>query len=137
MNYIIDNIFIGNITDAQDDAFLKSLKINVSINCANDLEFECDTEIKENFDLIDGPAPQRNTLYQAINKLEDYVKDNRNILLYCHDGLGRSVIVVAGFLAKKHKVSIYRALDKISKRRKDIQPNKDLIWLAREVNNEV
>lgn len=137
MNFITDNIFIGNSQDAKNKEVLEELGITACLNCAIDLDYACPVEHYSKVGLTDGPADQREKFVEAMNELDILLESGHRVLVHCHCGVSRSVAVVAAWIAKKYDKSIYEALHEIARRRPKIGPRQALVYLAREVNNEL
>lgn len=137
MNFITDNIFIGDSQDAKNKQLLDELGITACLNCAEDLDYECPIEHYSKIGLVDGPCDQKDKLVQAIDELDILLEGGHRILVHCHCGVSRSVTVVATWIARKYEKSIYEALHEIARRRPKVGPRQALVFLAREVNNEI
>ena len=137
MNYIMDNIYIGNSQDAINKDLLDELGISACLNCAEDLDYECKVEHYSKVGLLDGPCDQMEKFIQAVDELDLLLESGHKVLVHCHCGVSRSATVVAAWIARTQKKTIYQALDEIAKNRPRIGPRQALIFLAREANNEL
>ena len=100
MNYIIDNIYLGNVHAADDEDYLKSYNITTVINCAvelyssyKDLKF---LELRM-YDYNDEPLfPKFEIAYEFIK-----LNNKGNILIHCFEGKSRSASLVVFYLMKE------------------------------------
>ena len=137
MNFITDNIFVGDSQDAKNIDLLGELDVSACLNCAEDLDYDCPAEQYSKVGLVDGPCDQKEKLVQAVDELDILLEGGHRILVHCHCGVSRSAIVVATWIARKYEKTIYEALHEVAKRRPKIGPRQALVFLAREVNNEI
>ena len=123
MNYIIDNIYLGDSVAAGDEDFLKEHNITTVVNCAigctsnyKDLKFlELQLRDEELQDLF----PKFEVAYKFIKKNS---KNNANILVHCILGMSRSASLVVFYLMKEKGWDYDRAIDYIRERRPIVQP---------------
>jgi hypothetical protein len=131
MYQITKHIWLGHSQDARNKLALDANKITACLNCAIDLDYECDRDVYKKVGLVDGPGNKIDTLALAMAELAELIKAEHKILVHCHSGMSRSVIVIAYYLAWKTNLSIYRALDMIATMKPAIYPHAALILLAR------
>ncbi len=121
MTFITDRIAIGNFEDAQDLKALNATGIR-SILCLNGLLRErspesCGVEVLRVFDLRDGPGNDPYLFEQAVKTVGKFVRDAPNLLVHCHAGRSRSVVVVAGHLMRTEGFSMDEAIALIARHR--------------------
>lgn len=95
ITYILDNIAIGN---SQDSKTANNLQFNAILNVAIDLDFEDNFKWRYKVGLLDGPGNEPLTFVSAVVLLHSLVKQGKKILVHCHEGKSRSVMVVATYL---------------------------------------
>ncbi|BCO19308.1 diacylglycerol kinase catalytic subunit [Alteromonas sp. KC3] len=78
-----------------------------------------------NIPVLDHTSPTPEQLVMAINWLQQQIDENKNVVVHCALGRGRSVLVVAAFLlAKKPSLSVNEALSQINDIRQTARLNK-------------
>ena len=123
MNYIIDNIYLGDINAAADEAYLKEHNITTVVNCAiscksnyTDIKF---IELRLYDDKSQILFPKLEVAYNFIKKNS---KKNANILVHCKCGISRSTSLVVFYLMKEKGWDYDRAMDYIKERRPSALP---------------
>ena len=139
MTFITDTIAIGNFMDAQDHAALQEAGIR-SILCLNGLlsglqPDDLGVEAMTSFNFTDGSGNDPQLFERAVKTVGQYAQQNPKLLVHCHAGKSRSVMVVASHLVRQHQWDLRQALEFIQAKRPEIMYPEDLlaIW---EVNNE-
>lgn len=123
-NKIIDNLFIGNHESPTDTEFLKNNNIKLIINCTKNFKYNLDDSINMiRLNITDFNSPENNIIIASnINNILDiidiYKNSNEGVLVHCHMGQQRSVMVVACYLMKYHKMTLDDASSYIKNRRK-------------------
>lgn len=114
-------IYIGNSFDA---ATATSEQVEASLNVAIDLDITNTNKIKlYKVGMVDGPGNDPGVFIAAILCLDGMLRKYNKILVHCHEGKSRSVIVVSTYLSistgidfdvilkdvmKKREVDVYR-----------------------------
>jgi protein-tyrosine phosphatase len=81
--------------------------------------------------LIDGPGNFHGTLTAAVQVLFQMLGRNDRVVVCCHMGLSRSVIVVALFMAANTQgMTIEQAINLVKTKHPHAEPNKALVDLA-------
>ena len=139
MTFITDTIAIGNFLDAQDHAALQEAGIR-SILCLNGLlsglqPDDLGVEAMTCFNFTDGSGNDPQLFDRAVKIVGQYAQQNPKLLVHCHAGKSRSVMVVASHLVRQHQWDLRQALEFIQAKRPEIMYPEDLlaIW---DVNNE-
>ena len=139
MTFITDTIAIGNFMDAQDHAALQEAGIR-SILCLNGLlsglqPDDLGVEAMTCFNFTDGSGNNPQLFERAVKIVGRYAQQNPKLLVHCHAGKSRSVMVVASHLVRQHQWDLREALEFIQAKRPEIMHPEDLlaIW---DVNNE-
>ena len=114
MNWIIDQIAIGNYRDAAAPPSDIDAVLCLREDCCDagrtDVDVLC-------IPLIDGPGNDPRRVQQAIRFIADVVDASDKILVHCHAGRSRSVVVVARYLVEHRGMTRDAALALIGERR--------------------
>jgi protein tyrosine phosphatase (PTP) superfamily phosphohydrolase (DUF442 family) len=118
MDWITDRIAIGNYVDATDPDLLQKagFKSILCLDC-NIAPPKLAGLTRRVVHLIDEPINQFDEFLKAIVTLEELAINSHPVLVHCHAGRSRSVIVVAGFLMRALRCSPEEALAKVSAKR--------------------
>jgi atypical dual specificity phosphatase len=116
MDWITDHIAIGNFVDAQSDRLPDQVE---AVLC---LREGCSCEARTDVDalhipLLDGPGNSREDVAEAIRFIDEVVTAGDRILVHCHAGRSRSVIVVAKYLMRVRGMTSASALTLIESKR--------------------
>ena len=121
MNWITEAIAIGTYLEAQDSALLRREGIGSVLSLDRTLQGKDPTELSlkaiEAVPLEDGPGNDPRLFRQAVDALADLVKNRGPVLVQCHAGRSRSVVVVAGFLMQSLGIEADEALARVAARR--------------------
>ena len=122
MDYICDNIFLGDNIAASNETYLKENNIGAVVNCAKDLISNY-IEIKflelYLYDLsIEIIIPKFEVAYKFIKEYSD-----NNILIHCLQGKSRSVSLVVFYLMKEKGWDYDTCIKFIKEKRPVISPN--------------
>ena len=134
MDWITDQIAIGNYLDAQDVELLRREGI-ASILCLDgslagrapaDLGVRKIAVVK----LTDGPGNDRDTFFRAVDALSRFVGEWPPVLVQCHAGRSRSPVIVAGHFIRTRGVQPPEALRLVAaKRELQVTPGLDsMLW---------
>ena len=139
MTFITDTIAIGNFIDAEDLVSREVAGIR-SILCLNGLlqgckPEDCGVEALTCFNLTDDPGNDPWIFDRAVKLVGHYALQHPKLLVHCHAGRSRSVMVVAFHLVQQNAWDLRQALAFIHTKRPEIvQPDELLsVW---DVNNE-
>lgn len=134
MDWITDQIAIGNYLDAQDKQLLQregilsilSLDGTVSGRTPAELGVKQIAVVK----LHDGPGNSPDMFFRAIEILSRFVVASPPVLVQCHAGRSRSAVIVAGHLIKTRGIQPHEALKLVAEGRElQITPGMDsLLW---------
>ena len=67
-------------------------------------------------ELIDGAGNEPGALGQAVAALEGLLRDHPPVLVHCHAGRSRSVVVVAGLLTRTLRIGTAEAIARVAAR---------------------
>ncbi len=135
MNWITKNIAIGNYLDAKNVQLLKEEKIKaiLSLDGSTEISNTSDLGVKkiETYRLIDGAGNDLRIFQRAVDELERLVEKYKKVLVHCHAGKSRSVVITAGYLMKVKHLEADEALAKVTALRKSqVSPELvDLLYL--------
>ena len=122
MDYIIDNIYLGDNIAAKNETFLKEYNITSVINCAQELPSEYKEirflELKLD-DFLQQPLfPKFEVAYKFIK-----INSENNILIFCGLGMSRSASLVLFYLMKDKGWDYDTSYNYTKERRPEIWPN--------------
>jgi protein-tyrosine phosphatase len=139
MTFITETIAIGNFIDAEDRLTREAAGIR-SILCLNGLFSGRSAEsyvvdAMTCFDFHDGSGNDPWQFDRAVRIVGQYALEHPKLLVHCHAGKSRSVMVVASHLVRQNGWDLSQALDFIHAKRPEIMHPLDLLafW---DVNNE-
>lgn len=121
MDWITDTIAIGNYLDAEDGELRRASGIR-SMICLNGqqrgvLPATLDLDALENYDLKDGPGNDPAIFQRALLSVGCFAARHPKLLVQCHAGRSRSVIVVAAHLMLTRGWEAEQALAFVTARR--------------------
>lgn len=121
LSWITDTIAIGNYLAARDGILLKSEGIR-SILCLDKNHSKPDADVVEikayeKIPLVDAKGNDSRLFRRAVRALADLVEQAPPVLVHCHAGRSRSVVVVAGYLMITHRLDPDKALSEIARKR--------------------
>jgi hypothetical protein len=121
MDWISDTIAIGNYLDATDTALHKAEGIR-SLLCLDGKLKTPDAarlglEALQAFSLIDGDGNRPEVFEAAVRAVERLSTTKPKLLVQCHAGRSRSVIVVAAHLMRTERIKPQEAMQRIAERR--------------------
>jgi protein-tyrosine phosphatase len=121
MDWITEDIAIGNYLDALDLELIRSNSISSALSLDGTLYGKDSAEFGlkriEVVRLDDGPGNDRRLFRLAVGHLTDLVREAPPVLVQCHAGRSRSAVVVAGYLIKAREIEPAEALRLISEKR--------------------
>lgn len=99
---ITDQVSIGDSSDARhaDNKLFDS-----TLNVAIDLDIQDGFRWRHKVGLLDGPGNHPATFFAAVVLLDSLVKSGKRVLVHCHAGQSRSVMVVAAWLTAQNPAS--------------------------------
>lgn len=121
MDWITDTIAIGNYLDAEDAELRRASGIR-SMICLNGKQRGVQAEALnldalENYDFVDGPGNDIALFQRAVQTVGRFAKRHPKLLVQCHAGRSRSVVVVAAHLMLIHGWNHNEALAHVASRR--------------------
>jgi protein-tyrosine phosphatase len=121
MTEITERIFIG---DADDQPFSQ---LSAVLNTAVDLRVRVWQEAEyAQIGLIDGLGNMKATLIAAVLMLRQLLERHSKVIVICHDGGGRSGLVVALYLCTRFDAKFESTLDIVRQNRSKAMPSQFL-----------
>src|SRR5580704_14351230 len=118
MDWITDKIAIGNYLDAKDSELISKEKIASILSLDGGLlgmkPQELGVRRIETNKLEDNSKNHPETFLAAVRLLQKMVLDSSPVMVQCHAGRSRSVIVVAGFLMASSGITAKEAIAKVA-----------------------
>lgn len=102
ITYILDNVAIGN---SQDSNSVKNGQFDAILNVAIDLDIKDEFKWRHKIGLLDGPGNHPDMMIAAVLVLHALVNSGKRVLVHCHAGKSRSVMITSLY------VSIAKNLD--------------------------
>ena len=118
---IIPYIFLGNELSSLDTKFLEDNEIELVINCSKDLKFnqEYDCE-KVRIPIDDNKFFKNNDIFKYLNiieKIDEFVKNRKKILIHCRIGSQRSATILLYYLINKKNLTYNEGISIIKQKR--------------------
>lgn len=121
MDWVEKDIAIGNYLEAKDAKLLRKESIASALSLDGTLSGITPASIGlkriEAVRLDDGPGNDLRLFNSAINALEALVREAPPVLVQCHAGRSRSVVVVAGYLMRHLNIDARAALVRVGGKR--------------------
>lgn len=125
---ITDQVSIGDSSDARH---ANNKEFDAVLNVAIDFDWRDDFKWRHKVGLVDGAGNHPGTFFAAVVLLESLVKSGKRVLVHCHAGLSRSVMVVAAWLTIQDPSSMLDAhLNNVMAARKASAYRQELYALA-------
>lgn len=117
MDWITDRVAIGAIEDAMDADAMRAEGVT-GVLCLNGFPHSPRSQgfAWVNVTLIDGPGNSIDEIRAAVRSLEDLAADHR-VMVHCAEGLSRSALVVACYLADLHAIPLEEAVAHVKRYR--------------------
>src|SRR5262249_39841026 len=104
MDWITETIAIGNYLDAQDTHLLRDHKVRSIVGLTNALEGKQASDLGVAriaiVPLDDGPGNDPRLFSQAVEILTAFAAESSPVLVHCHAGRSRAVVIVAAYLMR-------------------------------------
>ena len=131
MNWITDQIAVGNIDDALNVSSLSEYCVTAVVSLHwFPLHIPARSVIHRRIELEDGVGNSPELLHQALSALDTLVVAKHRVLVHCLQGVSRSPFVVAGYLALRNKTSLSNAVTLVREHRTRtlVNPHLYLLW---------
>ena len=121
LDWITDQIAIGNAMESRDAELIREQGIRSVLSLDGTMvgreeAFPQYSSIRA-YRLIDGAGNDPGLYLRVIQSLAALHRSSPPVLVHCHAGRSRSVVVVAGFLMQRHGWDESEALDAIGQKR--------------------
>jgi protein-tyrosine phosphatase len=121
MDWVTDDIAIGNYLEAQDGGLLQQEGIVAVLCLDRTLQGKAPADLRlkaiEVVPLEDGAGNDPHLFRRAVDALTDLCQRGGLVLVQCHAGRSRSAVVVAGYLVKTLGIAPEEALARVAARR--------------------
>ena len=130
MDWITDRVAIGAIEDAMDAEGLRAAGVT-GVLCLNGFPHSPRWQgfAWVNVTLIDGPGNSIEAFRTAVQSLEMLAAEHR-VLVHCAEGLSRSALVVACYLADLHGIALEEAVAHVKRYRTRAEIDRALLALV-------
>lgn len=130
MDWITERIAIGAIEDAMDTEGLRAAGVT-GVLCLNGFPHSPRSQgfAWVNVTLIDGPGNSIEEFRAAVQSLEALAAEHR-VLVHCAEGLSRSALVVACYLADLHGIALEEAVTHVKRYRTRAEIDRALLALV-------
>ena len=117
MDWITDRVAIGAIEDAMDAEAMRAQGVT-GVLCLNGFPHSPRSQgfAWVNVTLIDGPGNSIDEIRRAVESLETLAVEHR-VMVHCAEGLSRSALVVACYLADLHAIPLEEAVAHVKRYR--------------------
>ena len=108
---ILSGLWIGSVNDVYNSEFYSDNNINIAINCTTDVGFlNLDTLNKVRIPLSNNSTNQSDiyALSQKIDSILEFIHkslEDKNIFIYCYNGISISPLIVALYMVKYGNIS--------------------------------
>ena len=122
MSQITNNIYLGNIYDAQNIEKLLSMGIRKVLSLITETELlRYPPEIEHKLINIDD-FPRQNII-QYFGECLLFIEDNKKVLVHCWAGASRSATIIIAYIMWKNQLEFMEAIKIIEQKRPIIKPN--------------
>jgi protein tyrosine/serine phosphatase len=137
MNYIIDNIYLGNKVAADNEELLKEHGITHVINCANSINSRYKSLRFLTLSMHDVPEqkifPKFDIGYKFIKANS---KGENKIYIHCYEGTSRSASLVIYYIMREKEWDYDKSYEYVKSKRPWIRPNKGFRKQLREYSDK-
>jgi protein-tyrosine phosphatase len=125
MDQITDALYIGDIEDAANQAWLRDGSPTAVLKLTHGMPAEPypDTLTVEDVPLIDGPQNDYDDFVRAVEALLSLLEDGHVVFVHCSAGSSRSGAVAAAALAVRRNSNLEAALADIQANRPVVEPH--------------
>jgi protein-tyrosine phosphatase len=121
LDWIIDNIAIGNYLEARDFSMLRQHGFRSALSLDGTLQPDDAAALGlakvVSVPLEDGPGNDSRRFRHAVDSLGALLVAHPPVLVQCHAGRSRSAVVVAGFLMLEEDLSAAQAIARVGANR--------------------
>jgi hypothetical protein len=126
INYIIDNIYLGNSSHTEDE--LRTIGISYIFNITNNHYREYNRIIELKYPTEDIYTQNiMESFPDIVKKMKELNDEGLNIYIHCHAGISRSSSIIILYLMTYHNYNYEDAFKFVRNKRICIQPNRSFI----------
>lgn len=138
MSFIIDNLFLGDLEDANNEKFIKKNNIKYLVSVGEEFKKGI---LKNNFEsgkniIISVRDKDDEKIEKYFENCSEFIKKSllrkENVLVHCAYGVSRSPCIVIAFLMKEKNWSYEKTFKFVKMRRDFIRPNDGFIKKLKE-----
>jgi len=132
MDFIIDRLAIGDLSDAKNKTMLLECGVTAILNVAKEAQYEPDANYFDYYkvSIDDGQAMDFSHLTEAVDFIHSRIR-NGKVMVHCLMGVSRSSTIVLCYL-HECGFSLREAMNLIKKKRPEAQPHIALYNSVRE-----
>ena len=123
MHYILDNIYLGDISAAENETYLKNFNISIVINCAYEHRSEYKDLKAYEFNLTDHFPQKLFPAFEIAYKIIKQYNQNNKIFIHCILGKSRSASLVIFYIMKEKKWDYDKSFEYVKNIRNNVDPN--------------
>ncbi|MFC1743984.1 dual specificity protein phosphatase family protein [Candidatus Riflebacteria bacterium] len=128
MNFILDNLAIGNFKEALTPA----PQIDALLCVAEERDVENCPFLYKKVPMVDMHPIPPTQLAEAVEWIKDNIS-HKKIMVFCNAGVGRSPSTVVAYLCCFHQMGFGEAVEFVARRKADISTLPNLILTIEEV----
>jgi atypical dual specificity phosphatase len=132
VDFILDRLAIGDLSDAKNAAMLSEYGITAVLNVAKEANYDTDVTYLDYYKVAidDGQAMDFSHLTEAVDFIHSRIR-NGKVMVHCLMGVSRSSTIILCYL-HECGFSLREAMDLIKKKRPEAQPHIALYNSVRE-----
>ena len=131
INYIIDNIYLGDTNAAGNETYLEENNITVVVNCASGYSSNYKRLKSLELNLKDYASENLFPKFDVAYKFVKEYKEN-NILIHCLQGKSRSPSFVIFYLMKEKRWDYDTCMNFVKEKRPIVSPNAGFVTQLKE-----
>ena len=131
MNYIINNMYLGDTNAAGNETYLEENNITVVVNCASGYSSNYKRLKSLELNLKDYPTENLFPKFDVAYKFVKEYKEN-NILIHCLQGKSRSPSFVIFYLMKEKRWDYDTCMNFVKEKRPIVSPNAGFVTQLKE-----
>ena len=136
LSQVTDNIYLGNIYDAQNIDKLLKLGIKKVLSLITDTQLLIYPKSIEHKLIKINDLPRENII-KYFGECLLFINDDKKILVHCFAGSSRSATIIIAYLMWKNKMKYEDALDFVQKKRFIVYPNEGFREQLKLFENEL
>jgi protein-tyrosine phosphatase len=129
MNAIADGIFVGTVSDAEDEPLLRGRGIEVVISLTHDAPNTGSVD-RVDIPMLDGPRNEYSSFADAAETVVERREAGKRVLVHCSAGASRSPAVAAAAMTRLTDRNLDEAFEQVLARRPEVDPHEALVRRA-------